>query len=183
MEPQATQKKMSLIWALIVLIIIAGIVFLAFRPAQQADAPTVTDTMIATSTDAAATTTPAAPAAAPQQGAPAVSGSTGASTAGIPTTPQVIQGDGYIATVTPVTGEAPRIDLFALEQAAPGEACFIKWEVEKAATCEIRNVTSKTSVRSVPDEGTLQTLEVGTYQLVCKGTGGKTTTSTEVACK
>lgn len=177
MEPQVSQKKIAPVWALIALIIIAGIVFLAFRPTQQADAPTVED-MVATSTDAVATTTPAdeAPVAPTPTPAPAVS----APSAAAPTT---IQGDGYVATVTSVTGVAPTIVSFALRQEAAGEACIMTWEVDDATTCEVRNVSAKTTVRNVPDEGTLQTFDTGTYQLICKGTGGKTTTSTEVVCK
>ncbi len=177
-----TKKKIAPVWALIVVIIIAGILFLAFRPTNQADAPTIdtNGTVVATTTE---TTTPSEP---------AVTAPTTPSTA--PTTPstapagapgvQVIQGDGFTATIRPVTdtGVAPTIKSFTVKQSTAGASCIFMWDTKDATSCEVINTTAKTSVRGVPAEGTLQTSDAGAYQLSCKGSGGAKTASELVSC-
>lgn len=179
MENQGT-KRVGPLWVLIVIIIVLGIVYLAFRPAQQADAPTVEDAQMATTTDMVTDTAVAQPETPAPTAAPAPSTIAPAA----PTTDgvQVIQGDGFIATVRPVEGEQPEIESFTIRQ-AEGENCIFSWEAEKATSCDVANVTMKTVVRGVPAQGSLQTDEPGTYQLTCKATGGKTATSGTVVCK
>lgn len=176
MENQGT-KRVGPLWVLIVIIIVLGIVYLAFKPAQQADAPTVEDASIATTSVDAVPETPVTPAVVPPT--PAV--------APVPATDtgvQVIQGDGFTATVRPVTtsGEPPVIASFAVRQ-EPGENCIFSWEATNATSCDVTNTTMKTVVRGVPAKGSLQTDEPGTYQLTCKASGGKTATSNTAVCK
>ena len=166
MEEKQEKNKIAPLWALIVVVIIAGVVFLVFRSTPQADAPTVDDgTEVATTTEEGVTETVEDP---------ATSGGTGYK----PET-QVIQGDGYTAILRPVSGEAPVVVSFTVQQ---DDSCIFKWEVEKAANCDLENTTDGTAVKSVPVKGTLQTSDAGTYRLKCKGTGGKTKTSEVVTC-
>ena len=104
-----------------------------------------------------------------------------------PATPgtQVIYGDGIVTTITQTggpTGEAPIIEKFALDN--PGSSvCRFSWDVRKAKTCNIINVTTKMQVSAVDDEGVIQTSEKGDYQLKCAGDGGKISVSEVVSCK
>jgi hypothetical protein len=172
-----TKKKIAPMWALIAVIIIAGILFLAFRPTNQVDAPTIDGADDTTATSTVATST----AVTPTTVAPATSGSAAVAPA---TTPgvQVIQGDGFTATIRPVEGVAPTIKSFTVRQSTAGASCIFTWDTKDATSCEVINTTAKTSVRGVPEEGTLQTSDAGAYQLSCKGTGGKTAVSALVSC-
>jgi hypothetical protein len=172
MESQTKIKNIAPIGALIIIVIV-GIVFIVFRGAEPVSAPTTdtADTLNATST--ATSTNPSVYTPAPGQPVPVVIDEQ-----------KVIKGEGFTATVRQVTavGETPVIKSFAVRQKEKG-GCLYTWEAESAVSCNIMNVVDKTGIKDVPIIGAIQTNDVSSYQLTCKGSGGKVTTSEVVACK
>lgn len=179
MEWKTNMKQYGLI-GLGVIVVVALIVVFVFRDAKPANAPTVDSENVATTSPLLATTT------ASQQDALMVSGTMPSVVTPTPTTNtgvQVIHGDGFTATIKPVTptGDTPIISSFTVQQKQTG--CVYAWETRKAVSCDILNTTDKTSVKNVPVDGTLQTSDAGGYQLSCVGDGGIITRSEVVVCK
>ena len=166
----------TIIIFLIILLAVLGLIML--KTPKEINAPTDNLDQNATTT---ATTTASNP-----QNTDTVPVTTSTNTQS-PTVPQkqVIQGEGFIAEITPVAnGEVilPEIKSFTLDRNENG-VCRFSWDVSKAETCNFVNLTTSMQVKSAGDEGGIQTTDKGDFQLKCYGKNGGSIKSEVISCK
>lgn len=172
-------KKPNLSTIIIFLVLVLAIIGLFIikstkdnKEQNVVDTATTTQEKVATSTDPATSSVDSSQTTKPQTNTVSPTVNTGVT---------VIQGDGYTATLKPVTGEAPIINSFVMNKVA--ETCRFTWDVSKAKRCDLLNSETKEGIKNIGSNGTVQMNDAGDYILRCYGDGGKSVTSDVVSCK